>query len=98
MATYGLNPDGLLASGEELRGVTRSIEVALSDLDAVVNRFIAANTGRAADSYSAAQALWHQGMNEMNSSLASGAVAIDNIRDTYHIADTRGAALFDGHI
>ncbi|WP_329110964.1 WXG100 family type VII secretion target [Micromonospora sp. NBC_01699] len=98
MATYGLNPDGLLASGEELRGVTRSIEQALADLDQVVNKFITANVGNTAASYQTAQNTWHLGMGQMNAALNSGASAIDQIRDTYQVADTQGAALFDGAI
>ncbi|MEU5552606.1 MULTISPECIES: WXG100 family type VII secretion target [unclassified Micromonospora] len=98
MATYGLNPDGLLGSGEELRGVTRSIDNALDELNAVVNRFITMNLGGAAESYRAAQTVWEGGMTTMNNSLGSGAVAIDRIRETYQVADAQGAALFQGNL
>ncbi|GAA0911012.1 WXG100 family type VII secretion target [Virgisporangium aurantiacum] len=98
MATYGLDPNGLLDSGMELRGVTKSVEAALHELDGYVQKFIAANAGGAADSYRHAQQLWNNGLTKMNSSLDQGATALDNIRDTYHIADTQGASLFGGQV
>lgn len=98
MATYGLSPNGLLDSGMELRGVTRSVETALHELDGYVARFIAANAGGAADSYREAQTKWNAGLDQMRQSLDSGASALDNIRDTYQIADAQGAALFGGHV
>ncbi|MET7424484.1 WXG100 family type VII secretion target [Dactylosporangium sp. NPDC005555] len=98
MATYALDPNGLLDSGMELRGVTRSIETALDDLNGYVNQFIAANAGGAASSYSAAQTTWNGGLTTMQNALDRGAAAIDNIRDNYHVADTQGAALFEGNV
>jgi len=98
MATYGLNPNGLLDSGMELRGVTKSVAAALDELDGYVQRFIAANAGGAADSYRAAQQLWNTGLVKMNNSLDQGATALDNIRDTYQIADVQGASLFGGQV
>jgi ESAT-6 family protein len=98
MATYALNPNGLLDSGMELRGVTNSIETSLSDLNGYVSKFIAANAGNAAESYTAAQTTWNNGLQQMRSALDRGAVAIDNIRDNYHIADSKGASLFGGSV
>jgi ESAT-6 family protein len=98
MATYGLNPNGLLDSGMELRGVTKSVEAALDELNGFVRKFINANAGGAADSYQQAQQLWNNGLIKMNNSLDKGANALDNIRDTYHIADTQGSSLFGGHV
>jgi WXG100 family type VII secretion target len=98
MATYALNPNGLLDSGMELRAVTASIEASLAELNGYVNRFIAANVGNAASAYQAAQNTWNQGLEQMRVSLNSGATAIDNIRENYGIADNRGAALFQGNV
>ena len=98
MATYSLRPEGLIDSAAELRGVTTSIEHAIGVLEGYVASFIAANAGGAATEYQNAQNTWNQGLDQMRAALGSGAVAIDNIRDTYHIADTQGSALFGGHI
>jgi WXG100 family type VII secretion target len=98
MATYALNPNGLLDSGMELRGVTRSIEASLQDLNGYVNQFIAANAGNAASSYQQAQNTWNNGLDQMRLALDKGAVAIDTIRDNYHIADSKGASLFGGNV
>lgn len=98
MATYSLNPNGLLDSGAELRGVTASIEAAIGDLNGYVSQFIAANAGNAATSYQTAQTTWNNGLTQMREALDRGAVAIDNIRDNYNIADTQGASLFEGNV
>ncbi|GGM63399.1 WXG100 family type VII secretion target [Dactylosporangium sucinum] len=98
MATYSLNPNGLLDSSEELRGVTRSIENALADLNGYVNQFITANAGGAASSYQVAQTTWNSGLDQMNAALDRGATAIDEIRSNYQIADTQGASLFEGNV
>ncbi|WP_433531806.1 WXG100 family type VII secretion target [Micromonospora sp. CA-263727] len=98
MATYSLNPNGLLDSGAELRGVTNSIQNAINDLNGYVNQFIASNAGGAASSYQAAQNTWNQGLAQMNQALDRGALAIDQIRDNYQIADSQGAALFQGNV
>ncbi|MEV6810735.1 WXG100 family type VII secretion target [Micromonospora sp. NPDC051296] len=98
MATYSLNPNGLLDSGAELRGVTNSIQNAINDLNGYVNQFIASNAGGAAVAYQTAQNTWNQGLAQMNQALDRGAVAIDQIRDNYQIADSQGAALFQGNV
>src|SRR5688500_2559010 len=98
MATYSLRPEGLIDSAAELRGVTTSIEHAISVLEGYVARFISANAGGAATEYENAQKTWNQGLDQMRLALNSGATAIDNIRDTYQIADTKGSALFQGNI
>ena len=98
MATYGLVPNGLIDSGMELRGVTHSIEASLENLNPFVQRFIAANVGGGASSYQNAQNTWNQGMDQMRASMATGAAAIDEIRNTYHVADAQGASLFGGHV
>ncbi|PZG14868.1 hypothetical protein C1I95_20770 [Micromonospora craterilacus] len=98
MATYSLNPNGLLDSSAELRGVTNSIQNSLAELNGYVNQFIANNAGGAASSYQAAQNNWNQGLERMNEALGRGAVAIDQIRENYGIADNRGAALFQGNV
>lgn len=98
MATYALDPNGLLDSGMELRGVTRSIENSIDTLNGYVNQFVAANAGGAAASYTQAQTTWNTGLATMQSALDRGAVAIDTIRDSYQIADTQGAALFNGNV
>jgi len=98
MATYGLNPNGLLDSGMEMRGVHRSIETAMANLDRYVNLFISANAGGGADAYVAAQATWQQGLARMNGALNQGANAIDDIRENYHVGDAKGAALFQGSV
>ncbi|MFI2710484.1 WXG100 family type VII secretion target [Micromonospora sp. NPDC018662] len=98
MATFSLNPNGLLDSGEELRGVTRAIDNSLTTLEGYVNQFIANNAGGAATAYQQAQQTWHQGLLKMQGSLSGGATAIDNIRENYHVADSQGAALFGGNV
>lgn len=98
MATYSLNPNGLLDSSTELRGVTSSIAHTLDTLNGYVRQFIAANAGGAAEQYKAAQDNWNGGLIDMQHALNAAAVALDNIRETYHIADVRGAALFGGHV
>ena len=94
MATYALNPNGLIDSAAELRSVTNSIETSISELNGHVNRFLAANTGNAATAYEGAQRVWNQGLDQMRQALNSGAAAIDNIRDNYGSADAQGASLF----
>lgn len=98
MATYSLNPNGLLDSGAELRGVTASIESAIADLNGYVSQFIAVNAGGAAESYQAAQTTWNNGLTQMQNALNRGATAIDNIRDNYSIADSQGASLFGNNV
>jgi ESAT-6 family protein len=98
MANYGLNPNGLLDSGQELRGVTNSIEQALGNLNQLVQQYLLSNEGQTKQEYQRAQDTWNRGLAEMQSSLTQGAAAIDNIRDTYHVADVKGASLFQGHV
>ncbi|MGH3712637.1 MAG: WXG100 family type VII secretion target [Micromonosporaceae bacterium] len=98
MATYALNPNGLLDSGMELEGVTRSIENSLTELNQYVARYIQENTGGTAESFRAAQQQWEQGMREMNAALAVGKQKLDAIVENYHLADVQGAALFGGNV
>ncbi|MGH3663663.1 MAG: WXG100 family type VII secretion target [Micromonosporaceae bacterium] len=98
MATYALNPNGLLDSGAELAGVTRSIDQALDNLNVYVTRYINENAGETATSFTAAQAKWEEGMNEMNLALATGKQKLDAIVENYHLGDVKGAALFQGSV
>jgi WXG100 family type VII secretion target len=98
MATYALNPNGLLDSGAELDGVTRSIERCLDDLNQAVDRYISENAGDTADSFRAAQGTWEQGMREMNAALVVGKQKLDAIVENYHLADVKGAGLFQGNV
>jgi WXG100 family type VII secretion target len=94
MATYGVNPNNLLDTGDELRAATKAIEGALSELDTAVNTYISANTGQTAEAFRAAQAKWQAGVQEMNASLNTGATALDQISQTYTLTDQQGAASF----
>lgn len=98
MATYALNPNGLLDSGMELEGVTRSIERSLDDLNQYVARYIQENAGGTADSFRAAQQQWEQGVQEMNAALVVGKQKLDAIVQNYNLADVRGASLFSGNV
>jgi WXG100 family type VII secretion target len=98
MATYALNPNGLLDSGAELEGVTRSIARALEELNQQVNKYAQENAGQTADSFGVAQMKWEEGMREMNAALATGKQKLDAIVENYHLGDVRGAALFEGNV
>jgi WXG100 family type VII secretion target len=98
MATYGLNPNGLLDTGEELRGITHSIQNSIDELNSDVGVFISSNTGDAADAFTHAQADWQAGIAQMQAALAVGIQRINEIHDTYKLGDARGAALFQGHV
>jgi WXG100 family type VII secretion target len=98
MATYALNPNGLLDSGAELAGVNRSIEHALDELNQAVVRYAQENSGATAESFGDAQAVWEQGMQEMNAALAVGKQKLDSIVENYHLADVKGASLFGGNV
>lgn len=95
---YGLNPNGLLDSGMELRGVNRSVQESVAALNDNVTLFINTNHGGTSESFQRAQSLWNEGMAEMNASLDNGANAIDRIRENYQVADAKGAALFQGNV
>jgi uncharacterized protein YukE len=98
MATYGLNPNGLLDTGEELRGITNSIQNAVDEMNRDVQVFITSNTGETADSFVTAKADWQAGMAEMQSALGVGIQRLNDIHDTYKLGDAHGAALFQGHV
>jgi uncharacterized protein YukE len=98
MATYGLNPNGLLDTGDELRGITNSIQTAVDELNNDVGVFISSNTGQTADAFVTARNDWQAGMAKMQSALALGIQRINEIHDTYKLGDAHGAALFQGHV
>ncbi|OKI85864.1 WXG100 family type VII secretion target [Micromonospora sp. CB01531] len=98
MTSYGLNPNGLLDTGDELTGVTRSIEQTTDNLNAVVNVFIARNEGKAKDGFVAAQQKWEAGIQKMKDSLANGVVQLNEIHERYRLGDAHGAALFQGNV
>jgi WXG100 family type VII secretion target len=98
MATYNLDPNGLLDTSSELSGITASIQNAIDQLNPPVNALIQANAGGARDAYRAAQAQWNMGIEEMRSALSSASTSLDNIHDTYKLGDAHGAALFGGHV
>jgi uncharacterized protein YukE len=98
MATYGLNPNGLLDTEAELRGVTQSIDNATDELNAVVQVFIDRNEGDAKASFVDAQRRWEAGIAQMKEALAQGAVSINDIHNAYRLGDVRGASLFGGGV
>lgn len=98
MATYGLNPNGLLDSEAELRGITQSVDTATDELNTVVRVFIDRNEGEAKLAFVNAQQKWEAGIQQMNAALAQGANSINEIHDAYRLGDARGAALFGGHV
>jgi WXG100 family type VII secretion target len=95
MATYGVNPNNLLDTGDELRAATKSIEGALDDLNTAVNNYRSSNTGATADAFGAAQAKWQTGVQEMNANLNTGAQALNDISHNYVSTDNHGASLFN---
>jgi WXG100 family type VII secretion target len=94
MATYGVDPKNLLDTGGELRQATYAISDALGVLDGAVNTYRSTNSGATADAFGAAQADWQRGVQDMNTSLVSGATALDDIAEIYHLVDKSGAAGF----
>ena len=98
MATYALNPNGLLDSGAELAGVTRSIDQALDNVNMYVAQYARENAGETANSFNVAKQTWEQGMNEMNQALALGKQKLDGIVENYQLSDVKGAALFQGTV
>jgi WXG100 family type VII secretion target len=98
MATYALNPNGLLDTGDELRGITATIRRSTEELDGDVNKFITSNTGAAADAFINARAKWQAGIMEMEAALTVASQRINEIHNTYRLGDARGAALFQGHV
>jgi WXG100 family type VII secretion target len=94
MATYGVDPNNLIDTGQELTAATNAIAQALDALDGAVNNYRGSNTGRTSEAFQAAQAKWHAGVQEMNQALVTGARALDDISHNYTTTDQRGAASF----
>jgi WXG100 family type VII secretion target len=94
MATYGVDPNNLIDTGQELTVATNAINQALDALDNAVNNYRGSNTGQTSEAFQAAQAKWHAGVQEMNQALANGARALDDISNTYRITDQKGASSF----
>jgi WXG100 family type VII secretion target len=93
MASYALDPNGLLDTGEELRGVTNTIQRSVDELNTDVSKFIEANTGSARDAFVKAQQDWQAGIQEMQRALTVGIQRLNDIHDTYRLGDAHGAAL-----
>lgn len=98
MASYGLNPNGLLDSSTELSGITNSIQQTINDLNTTVQAFVAANSGDAQVAFTAAQAKWNNGISEMHRALAAASAKLDQIHDNYRLGDAHGASLFQGSV
>jgi ESAT-6 family protein len=98
MATYGLNPNGMLDTAEELTLITSRLEASLRSLEAAAKAFQAATSGNAIDTYTSAQMNWNAGMNEMRGSLGVATTKLIGIQERYVLADNKGASLFGGMV
>lgn len=98
MGSYGLNPNGLLDSSDELDGITRNIQTAIEELNSSVNTYIVVNSGEAQAAFTNAQAKWNAGIGEMQRALAEARIRLNEIHDRYRLGDVKGAGLFDGHV
>jgi WXG100 family type VII secretion target len=98
MTSYGLNPNGLLDTSSELRGITSILQNTMDDLNSQVQTYIAANEGDTPGSFTAAQQLWNQGLDQMRVALDKASVNLDQIHDNYKLGDVHGASLFQGRV
>jgi WXG100 family type VII secretion target len=98
MVSFGLNPNGLMDSTAEMDAVRKQIEQSIAGLDAMVQKYIDANTGEAAAEFVTARQTWQAGLAQMQQALQIGAANLSDINDSYLQGDRRGAALFGGNI
>lgn len=98
MATYALNPNGLLDTSAELQGITTSIQTTIEELNSAVSTYIGANSGDAQAAFVQAQSEWNAGIDAMRAALADATGRLDRIHDTYRLGDARGASLFGGNV
>ena len=96
MATYSLDPNGLLDTSGDLNGVTNSIKNSIDELDAAVANFLRNNAGMATVSYTDAQRQWDSGVAQMHAAIGAASQALIRIHDNYDLGDRRGAAMFGG--
>jgi uncharacterized protein YukE len=94
MATFQFNPNGALDTGDELEFITHKMRDSLDELNAKVQQFIVANGGSGPDNFAAAQRMWNQGQQDMETSLAVGRQKLDQIREHYVLGDGRAASVF----
>jgi WXG100 family type VII secretion target len=98
MGSFGLNPNGLLDTADELKGIQTTLQNALDALEAQVNNFKTNNSGRTIASYDTAQKQWDAGMAEMDVALTNAQTTIVDIHDQYVWGDNYGASLFGGNV
>jgi WXG100 family type VII secretion target len=96
MASYSLDPNGLLDTSSDLQGITNSIKNSIDDLDGAVRNFLQNNAGMATVSYTDAQTQWDAGIAQMHAAIHAASAALVRIHDNYDLGDRRGAAMFGG--
>jgi len=96
MASYSLDPNGLLDTSNDLNGVTSSLKNAIDELDRAVQSFLVHNAGMATVSYTDAQRQWDAGVQRMHHAIGNASAALIRIHENYDFGDRRGAAMFGG--
>jgi uncharacterized protein YukE len=96
MASFSVDPNGLLDTSNDLNGVTNSIRNAIEELDRSVQNFLVHNAGMATVSYTDAQRLWDNGVQKMHTAIGNASAALIRIHENYDFGDRRGAAMFGG--
>jgi WXG100 family type VII secretion target len=94
MANYSINPAVAQQIVQDIITESGRLETSLSNLEAAVQRFTAANNGQAPDAYAGAQRQWSLGQTQMRQALSSGGLRLQDITDNYVNGDRRGAAVF----
>ena len=98
MASYVFSPDIATDVGGVLTQATRDLESSLADLNGKVQAFLAANQSVTADTYHEAQAKWDQGQQEINTALAQGIIALNEIHREYILGDAKGTNVMQGNL
>lgn len=98
MSDFSVNPNGMLDVGDELQQITSRLQRSLQELDRYVENFKQVNHGDASIAFTEAQRSWHDGMSQMQASLAAARQRLDSIHQNYLLGDKLAASRFGGTV